>query len=540
MRTLDTDIVIVGGGVGGIAAALSVAAAGFRAIVTEQTRWIGGQLTSQAVPPDEHRWIESEGATARYGEFRNRIRDYYQRNYPLTDAARALDDLNPGNGLVSAICHEPAVALAVLHEMLAPHVAAGRVRILHRQMPVSASVDGDRIEAVVMRDLDTWEQTVLTGRYVLDATELGDLLPLAGVEHVTGAESTYDTGELHAIDGPAQPLDQQAFSVCFALEYRPGENHVIDRPADYAFWETYRADFWPNRQLSWDEVYPDTLQTHYRPIFEDPPIYPGRDGCDLWHFRQIIDASNFVTDSDIPNVTLVNWPQIDYWLGPLVGVDSDTATEHERRARQLSLSFLYWMQTEAPRLDGGTGYAGLRLRTDIVGETADGLAMYPYIREARRIVGETRVVEQHVGVEARGALEGAEVFPDPVGVGSYRIDLHPSTGGPAGPRNYIDVDTWPYQIPLGALVPVRMDNLLPAAKNIATTHITNGCYRLHPAEWNIGEASGALAAHCLRVGATPRQIRNRASALADFQQALTAQGIQLAWSEAARLKKDIS
>jgi FAD dependent oxidoreductase len=540
MRTLDTDIVIVGGGVGGIAAALSVAAAGFRAIVTEPTRWIGGQLTSQAVPPDEHRWIESEGATARYREFRDRVRDHYRRNYPLTDAARALDDLNPGNGLVSAICHEPAVALAALHEMLAPHVAAGRVRILHRQVPVSASVDGDRIEAVVMRDLDTGEQTALTGRYVLDASELGDLLPLAGVEHVTGAESTDDTGEPHAIDGPAQPLDQQAFSVCFALEYRPGENHVIDRPADYAFWETYQADFWPNRQLSWDEVYPDTLRTHYRPIFQDPPIYPGRDGCDLWRFRQILDASNFVADSGIPSVTLVNWQQMDYWLGPLVGVDGDTATEHERRARQLSLSFLYWMQTEAPRLDGGTGYAGLRLRTDIVGETADGLAMYPYIRESRRIVGETRVVEQHVGVEARGALEGAEVYPDSVGVGSYRIDLHPSTGGSAGPRTYVDVDTWPYQIPMGALVPVRMDNLLPAAKNIATTHITNGCYRLHPAEWNIGEASGALAAHCLRVGATPRQIRNRASALADFQQVLTAQGIQLAWSEAARLKKDIS
>ena len=47
--------------------------------------------------------------------------------------------------------------------------------------------------------------------------------------------------------------------------------------------------------------------------------------------------------------------------------------------------------------------------------------------------------------------------------------------------------------PLGALIPVRAENLLPANKNIGTTHITNGCYRLHPVEWSIGEAVGALA-----------------------------------------------
>ena len=52
--------------------------------------------------------------------------------------------------------------------------------------------------------------------------------------------------------------------------------------------------------------------------------------------------------------------------------------------------------------------------------------------------------------------------------------------------------TIPFEIPLGALLPERVENLLPACKNIGTTHITNGCYRLHPVEWNIGEAAGAL------------------------------------------------
>jgi hypothetical protein len=194
---------------------------------------------------------------------------------------------------------------------------------------------------------------------------------------------------------------------------------------------------------------------------------------------------------------------------------------------------MYWMQTEAPRHDGGAGYPGLRLRGDITG-TTDGLAMRAYIRESRRIKAELTVLEQHVGVQARaeaGLPAGSEIFPDTVGVGSYRIDLHPGTTG----RNYVDVSSYPFQIPLGALLPVRVDNLLPANKNIGTTHISNGCYRLHPVEWNIGEAAGALAAYCLDNGAPPRKVRGDARMLADFQHLLQDRlGFQLAWSDAIR------
>ena len=58
---MKTDILIVGGGTGGVAAALSAAARGKRVVLTEETDWVGGQLTSQGVPPDEHPWIESFG-----------------------------------------------------------------------------------------------------------------------------------------------------------------------------------------------------------------------------------------------------------------------------------------------------------------------------------------------------------------------------------------------------------------------------------------------------------------------------------------------
>jgi hypothetical protein len=177
-----------------------------------------------------------------------------------------------------------------------------------------------------------------------------------------------------------------------------------------------------------------------------------------------------------------------------------------------SLSLLYWMQTEAPRLDGGLGYPGLRMRPDIVGSN-DGLAKHVYVRESRRIRAEFTVLEQHVGVDARRPLEGAETFNDSVGIGSYRIDLHPSTKQ----RTYVDISSWPFQIPLGALIPIRAENLLPASKNIGVTHITNGCYRLHPVEWNIGEAAGALAGYCISRGLAPRQVRNVPAHLVDFQ-----------------------
>src|SRR5205823_2194763 len=93
-----SDVLIIGGGTGGCAAALAAARNGLKVILTEDTDWIGGQLTAQAVPPDEHPWIEAFGATRSYQEFRGRVREYYRRNYPLTTDARFRRDLNPGNG----------------------------------------------------------------------------------------------------------------------------------------------------------------------------------------------------------------------------------------------------------------------------------------------------------------------------------------------------------------------------------------------------------------------------------------------------------
>lgn len=529
MQERSTDVLIVGGGLGGVAGALAALRLGKRVVLTEETDWLGGQLTSQAVPPDEHDWIEHIGCTASYRTVRDRIRQYYRRNYPLLPDVRNDEHLNPGMGTVSRICHEPRVGVSVLEEMLAPYRAARNLEVLLQHRPVSVDSEADLLKAVTLINEKTGDRVVISAPYILDATELGDLLYLAGVEHVIGAESRNDTGELHAVEGAPQPLDQQALTWVFAIDYLPDEDHTIEKPDLYDFWRQYRAEFWPGPQLGWVDCDPVTLEARTRMIFDGPT--DRKCGGDFWHYRRILYRKHFPKRLYPSDIVSVNWPQIDYWLGPIVGVSEKEKQENLYQAKQLSLSMLYWMQTEAPRLDGGQGYTGLRLRSDVM-DTVDGLAKHIYVRESRRIKAEFGVLEQHVGVEARGGRKGAEIFNDSIGIGSYRIDLHPSTA----PRNYVDISSWPFQIPLGALLPVRVGNLLPAGKTVGTTHITSGCYRLHPVEWNIGEAAGALAAYCLEKHLTPHEVRNISTHLEDFQRMLMQTlGFELEWPESVRL-----
>jgi hypothetical protein len=76
---------------------------------------------------------------------------------------------------------------------------------------------------------------------------------------------------------------------------------------------------------------------------------------------------------------------------------------------------------------------------------------------------------------------------------------------------------------------VRVENLLPGGKNLGVTHITNGAFRVHPVEWNVGEAAGTLAAFCLERGVKPRAVRSRPELLAELQALLSAQGVELSW-----------
>ena len=508
--------------------------------MTEETDWIGGQLTSQGVPPDEHRWIESFGCTRTYRKFRNAIRDYYRRHYPLTDNARQLKNLNPGSGSVSRLCHEPRVALACLESLLAPFEVNGQLTLLVQTRPIAAELVSDNIRSVEVFNMRTGHSLILNGSIFADATELGDLLPLANCELVTGTEGKKQTGELHAPDR-ASPGNQQAFTTCFAVDHVVGAEHVIDKPKEYDFWSGYIPDLmpaWPGLLLDFTYTHPSSGASKQLGF---NPKGPHKIGViNLWTYRRILAQSNFKPGSGFRDISLINWPQNDYFLGNLVGVSDAERNRHIARSKQLSLSLLYWLQTEAPRDDGEEGWPGLRLRKDVMG-TNDGLAKYPYVRESLRIRALTTIVEQDCGRENRALVMGekesqvqAKRYHDSVGIGHYQIDLHPSTGG----DNYIDFAALPFELPLGALIPERVSNLIASSKNIGTTHITNGCYRLHPIEWNIGEVAGHLAATAIANSVQPTAIWENSKLLSSFRGFLRKIGVETSWPPPQARRQD--
>lgn len=553
-----TEVLIAGGGTGGVAAALACAQAGAKCVLVESTDWIGGQLTSQAVPPDENRWIEDFGGTLAYRSMRAQVRAWYRAHRRLIPAARDNPRLNPGNGWVSHLCAEPRVFHAALSELLAPHVTAGRVQIVLNHEPIAASTLGDRISSVTFRNTLSDAPVTYAADYFLDATEYGDLYPLAGVEHAVGAEGRAEYQELHA-PALADPRDQQACSWCFAVEHRPGEDHTIAKPPQYDFWRNFIPQMSPDEQPWTGPLFSWTVPSHNQEGRRTFPFIPWPAECppnvwDMWRYRRITDASLYegqlsalpgsppsgaVGYPEHPDVCLVNWVQMDYWLKPLLGVDAAARAQALAEARAQSLCLFYWLQTEAPHHGGDRlGFPGLRLRGEELG-TADGFAKHVYVREPYRLRARTMVTEGHIGTAQRTA-EGkspppnhdiphqfglAEPFPDSVGIGHYTLDLHPSCSG----RNSVYVPAAPFRIPLGSLIPVRVRNLIAAGKGIGVTHITNGCYRMHHTEWNIGEAAGTLAAWCVAHQLEPHAVHSDRARLAAFQAALQSRGVPLKW-----------
>ncbi len=498
-----TDVLIVGGSLGGAAAALAAGRAGASVLLVAEGDWLGGQLTSQGVcTPDENAWVERGGATASYQALREAIRAHYRQTYRLSAAGLSQEHFNAGSCWVSRISGEPAVAQRVLREMLAAHPS---VQVECGATAVGSAVVGDRIQSVTFRHRNGVSDVAAS--VVLDATDLGDLLPLVGAEHRLGAESVHETGEP---DAPREPRPEwiQPFTYCVALELRPrGEDHTIPPPAAYG----------ELRALQDYHVLDGAMKGMFGEL-------------GWWEYRRVIAARNFDDPAFPCDVAMVNTGSNDFKGGRLP-VRSRSPGALLTRARRATLGYVYWLQTECPREDepGRAGYPELRLRGDWFG-TNDGLAPSPYIREARRICAMETVYEHDI-VAADGAgcphqrTVRSRLRADSVGIGHYWLDIH--KGGTDEPARFLE--TRPYQIPLGALVPVRLRNLVASCKNIGLTHLSSAAYRLHPVEWNIGEAAGALAAYVVRNGLEPHDVLTREGVRRRFQSDLLDVGVPLYW-----------
>lgn len=505
------ELLVAGGGLSGVAAAIRAAERGHSVCLTEETDWIGGQLTAGGVSAlDENRFIERSGATRTYSDFRRRVRDYYRKRYRLSAAAALWENFNPGSCYVSPLCFEPRAGLAVLEEMLAPH--RKRVRLWLRTRVVALEVERGRILSALAYRFEDRDVIRLRARWVIDATELGDLLPLAGVPYVVGAEARTDTGEPHAAEAP-NPACVQSFTYTFAIEHRPGEFHRIDKPPDY---QRHRDGQPFSLRLYYPVEFGWKGYVQYRMFGEEPPVPNNMSPGPFFPWRRLIAARNFEDPRLAHDVALINWPTQDYRRRSVLERPPLEQAEILQEAKRVSLSFLYWLQTEVARDDGqGSGYPELKLRADVMG-TSDGLSRMPYFRESRRIRSRVRVTEQDIVADYQKGAR-ARRFADSIGTAFYMVDIHPCG---AGERARMMMPR-PFEIPMGALIPEKVENLLAAGKNIGVTHITNGSYRLHPVEWNVGEAAATIAALAMETGRMPE-----APAV---QRELARAGVPLVW-----------
>ncbi len=501
MADMECDVLIIGASLGGVAAALRAGAVGARVCLVEPSGWIGGQMTGQGVPtPDENQYVETVGSTASYRDLRQRVRAYYRTAHRLSAEGAAMPRFNAGRCWVNGgFSVEPLVAIRILGEMLAEFP---NVSLVLGTAPVGVEMDGDAVAAVNAVGADG-TATRFLAPFVLDATDTGDLLPLAGAEWTVGAESRTETGEPDA-PADAHPEWVQPFTFPFALEKRPaGENHTISPPPGYA-----------------------QIKAAQRYGIVDGPIRQVFGGAfPWWTYRRVIASENFADPAFPHDIATVNTGSNDY-EGAVVPSGSPNSDAQALAAGRLaSLGYLYWLQTECPRDDDPArrGYPELRPRPDFF-NTPDGLAPLPYIRESRRLRAQKTVRETDIAAKYNPGPR-ATPFPDTCGIGDYGIDIH--AGGTGDPGLW--EPTKPFQIPLGALLPVRITNLVAACKNLGVTHITNGAYRVHPSEWAVGEAAGALAGFCSAQGVTTGAVMADPALLRSYQKLLLGAGVPLFW-----------
>lgn len=512
--TKNYEAIVVGGSLGGIMAAYALSKEGIKTALVEQYHWIGGQLTSQGVPSDEHDFIEFTGATKTYRKFREDIRAYYRNHPDIIDSLKDVEIFNPGNGWVSKNSSDPRVSLKYLKALLKPFEDSGILTIyLDTKLLASEHKDHTVYNVLVKKDQ---EKFILEAKYFLDATDTGELLPLTNTNYVTGAESFDETNEPHAPKvGDAQ--DMQPITWTAAVGFNKENKIIMEKPELYDYFKSYVMPF-NESILSWYAAGLDQGSKREFSMFAEPPY---ENTPAMFTYRQVIEKAHFKKGVDT-SVMLINWPQNDYIFGNIF--DDPNAEEHQYRAKQLTLSLVYWLYSEARRDDGkGYGYKEIFLVPEVLG-TKDGLAMAPYIRESRRIKALYTIKEQDI---SRRYAKNAPNFRDSVGIGHYHIDLHMTTKT----KTYFFDETFPFQIPLGALIPVETKNLVAACKNIGTTHVTNGCYRLHPVEWNIGESAGYLVAYCIKNNVTPKKVYEDDKLLKDYQNQLIKQGVLLSWPE---------
>ncbi|MFM7447801.1 MAG: FAD-dependent oxidoreductase [Leptolyngbyaceae cyanobacterium] len=459
MEQLTADILVVGGGTGGTAAAIQAARRGAKTILVSEFPWLGGMLTSAGVSAPDGNELEAF-QTGLWGAYLREL----QRRQP-----GGLD-----HGWVSCFTYEPRIGAAIFADWVR---ALPTLKWIVGQVPRQAIRQHDRILGI------QFDQVEVRATITLDGTELGDVLALAEVPHRWGWEWQSEWGEPSAPTAPNETTDRY--------------------PVQVPTWVVVMQDFGADR------------------IAAEIPLPPGVDSARFNGAWERYGPQQFLNYGRLPGDRfMINWPIHGNDYGE--GVQRVLQSNGDRRqflqeARRHAQGFAHYIQAHLGRRYG-LAVDCFPYSAHSLGGGA--FALHPYYRESRRLQGLTTIREQDILPVATGNVarlplqvrgqgcELTETACEAIAVGNYANDHHyPSGDIPLRPKfmNWGGRCTGtPFTIPYRALVPAAVDGLLVCEKNISVSHIANGATRLQPLVLGIGQAAGMAAALCIEQDCQPR------------------------------------
>lgn len=438
-NVLKCDVVVVGGGASGTAAAIQSGRLGVDTCIIEETDWLGGMLTSAGVSGIDGDPAKTSGI---FREFLNRIATHY-RNIGKIDETHYCK--------VSPFCFEPAVGAQILLQM-ASEVA--NLKIYFNSTVTKIYKDENKIAGIEIQDKQG-EKYVIPAHVVIDATEFGDLMYMAGIPYDIGLDVGSDEPHAGLGEQCLQPLTYVAL-----LEFSADEDLTISKPANYDI-DNYKC----------------TIKN---------PLCPDSNSQ--------FDKDRIFSYGFLPNNKLmINVPSHSYgndYNATAEELETMSRDEILQKAKDYTAGYIYFMQKEL-----GFYKYGL---SDEFG-TADKFAKIPYIRESRRLKGSYRLTENDILPDNDGR---SHVFADSIAIGDYAIDLHFCERGKGDVYYHVP----PYQIPYGVTIPETIDGFMVAEKNISVSHVVNGTTRMQPVVMQVGQAVGLAAAISVQDDVQPRDV----------------------------------
>jgi len=533
----SADLLIVGGTESGWAAAIQAARMGVtNIVVVNDIEWLGGQFTAESVSAvDENRGLDNKVPFPRSGlfkEFCDRVENFNLKKY---------GSKQPGNAWTAFTTFRPAEGEQVFREMLQPYIDRKQVKLISWAYPVSAlmSEDKNTLLGLTFRGSKPGDKNTfaIRAKLTIDASDWGEAVKLSGAEYEYGADLKSKYNEPMAPqDRSEYPLtDMNPITYCVVIE-STGKDSLIPKPPlydDRSYWLTTSMTKTDYQSLKWP------FKAH-RPF--NPPYLKGaktfyQGEQTVYTQRRLLDGEGLKINE--PDVILLNWSIQDYPFDVLPqhvvealekteqGASQKNVVEMTREQRQIifddakrhSLGMLYHLQTTVhDRMeDKSHTFRNFKL-TDEFG-TADKLPPKPYIRESLRMKALYMMREQDAR-HFNGPDEYAPImYYDGVAPWQFVYDFHPTgrmflpeegADGPwqcyLKPLRHWGTKSKRSLFPLRSLIPVRVEGLLGAQKNLGYSSIVSSAVRLQDQCILIGQASGATAAVALKRQIKPREI----------------------------------